>query len=112
MRGWRVECEDIRANECFFAKADDRGATLALVESGAFDVIPMIDPSADDRSTSANGFTRLLERLHADPEQAGHEYERLRRALVKFFDWRGVPVPDECADERQAEHQDCVAAAH
>jgi DNA-directed RNA polymerase specialized sigma24 family protein len=44
-------------------------------------------------------FARLLEQLHADSTQAAQEYERLRRALVKFFDWRGVPSADECADE-------------
>jgi DNA-directed RNA polymerase specialized sigma24 family protein len=51
------------------------------------------------RSINAAGFARLLNRLHADVEQAGQEYERLRRTLVKFFDWRGVPTPEECADE-------------
>jgi DNA-directed RNA polymerase specialized sigma24 family protein len=55
--------------------------------------------AADDaRGLSANGFARLLERLHADPEEAAQEYERLRRALLKFFDWRGVSPADECAD--------------
>lgn len=44
-------------------------------------------------------FAGLLARLHADPDQAGVEYERLRRALVRFFDWRGGGSPDECADE-------------
>jgi DNA-directed RNA polymerase specialized sigma24 family protein len=46
-----------------------------------------------------HGFARLLERLHPEPEQAAHEYERLRRGLVKFFDWRGAWPADECADE-------------
>src|SRR5262245_56798326 len=41
----------------------------------------------------------LLARLHADPSQAGREYERLRLVLIKFFDWRGAPSPDECADD-------------
>lgn len=53
----------------------------------------------DPRSITAAGLARLLARLHADAEQAGREYERLRRALVKFFDWRGAPAPDKCADE-------------
>lgn len=51
------------------------------------------------RSITAAGFARLLTRLHSDVEQAGQEYERLRRTLVKFFDWRGAPAPEECADE-------------
>jgi DNA-directed RNA polymerase specialized sigma24 family protein len=44
-------------------------------------------------------FATLLARLHADPEQAGREYERLRRTLIKFFDWRGGWPADNCADE-------------
>jgi DNA-directed RNA polymerase specialized sigma24 family protein len=45
------------------------------------------------------GFSRLLARLDPDPERAGEEYERLRLALEKFFDWRGAWPPEECADE-------------
>jgi DNA-directed RNA polymerase specialized sigma24 family protein len=48
---------------------------------------------------STPNFARLLEQLHADSALAAQEYERLRRALIKFFDWRGVVSPDECADE-------------
>ena len=48
---------------------------------------------------SAGGFARLLESLHPDPGRAAEEYERLRRALVRFFDWRGISAPDESADE-------------
>jgi DNA-directed RNA polymerase specialized sigma24 family protein len=59
----------------------------------------MTYPAGDDRSMSAGSFAHLLETLHADPDQAAEEYERLRRTLLKFFDWRGVPAPDECADE-------------
>ena len=59
----------------------------------------MGDRTDDPRSITAAGFARLLARLHADADQAGQEYERLRRALVKFFDWRGAPAPEECADD-------------
>lgn len=52
----------------------------------------------DPRGLSADGFARLLGRLHADPDEAAREYERLRRALQKFFDWRGIAAPDECTD--------------
>jgi DNA-directed RNA polymerase specialized sigma24 family protein len=51
------------------------------------------------RSITEAGLARLLARLHPDVDQAGQEYERLRRALIKFFDWRGAPAPEECADE-------------
>ena len=59
----------------------------------------MPSPAEHRRALSARGFARLLERLHPDSAQAGQEYERLRRVLVKFFDWRGLASPDECADE-------------
>jgi len=45
------------------------------------------------------GFRLLLSRLDADDRRAGAEYERIRRALTRFFDWRGVSSPEECADE-------------
>ena len=58
----------------------------------------MTHRSDDDRSMTAAGLARLLARLHPDDELAALEYEKLRRALVKFFDWRGAWPPDECAD--------------
>lgn len=51
------------------------------------------------RSLTAAGFVRLLEKLHPDPDEAASEYEHLRRALIRFFDWRGAWPSDECADE-------------
>lgn len=50
-------------------------------------------------SLSAEAFARFLARLDPDATGAGIEYERLRLMLVKFFDWRGAPFPEECADE-------------
>lgn len=55
------------------------------------------DPEA--RGLTAEALSRLLARLADDPAQAGEAYEALRGALMKFFDWRGAPHPDECADE-------------
>jgi len=51
------------------------------------------------RSITAADLTRLLARLGADDERAAIEYERLRRTLVKFFEWRGVWPADEYADQ-------------
>jgi DNA-directed RNA polymerase specialized sigma24 family protein len=53
----------------------------------------------DDRDLTAPRLEGLLARLRPDPDEAGLEYERLRRALVRFFDWRNVSPADECADE-------------
>jgi DNA-directed RNA polymerase specialized sigma24 family protein len=44
-------------------------------------------------------FARLLLSLDADRERAGEKYEELRRTLIRFFEWRGAPFPEEHADE-------------
>lgn len=44
------------------------------------------------------GFDRLLALLDRDRDEAGRQFEALRRRLVRFFDWRGAFAPDECAD--------------
>ena len=44
-------------------------------------------------------FAKLLDYLGADGERAGEKYEDLRRILIRFFEWRGAPFPDEHADE-------------
>ena len=48
---------------------------------------------------TADTFEGLLGRLDADRERAGEKYEDLRRTLVRFFEWRGAPYPEEHADE-------------
>ena len=52
-----------------------------------------------DRSLTAARLARLLARLDPDADRGAEEYERLRRALVRFFDWRSAFAPDACADE-------------
>jgi DNA-directed RNA polymerase specialized sigma24 family protein len=51
------------------------------------------------RELTAEAFGRLLEALDADPNRAGEKYEELRRVLIRFFEWRGAPFPEEHADE-------------
>lgn len=48
---------------------------------------------------TSDAFDKLLGSLDADRERAGAEYERLRRVLIRFFEWRSAPFPDEHADE-------------
>jgi DNA-directed RNA polymerase specialized sigma24 family protein len=48
---------------------------------------------------TSESFGKLLARLDADVDVAGEKYETLRRMLVRFFDWRGAPFPEEQADE-------------
>lgn len=57
----------------------------------------MENPGRD--SSAGSGFRELLERLDPDPERAKTEFDRLRRTLTKFFDWRGAAWPEDCADE-------------
>ena len=44
-------------------------------------------------------FRLLLNSLDPDRERAGTRYEDLRRVLIRFFEWRGAPFPEEHADE-------------
>ena len=48
---------------------------------------------------TAKAFTKLLDNLGKSPDEAGEKYEDLRRTLIRFFEWRGVPFPEDLADE-------------
>jgi RNA polymerase sigma factor (sigma-70 family) len=52
-----------------------------------------------ERELTAQAFIRLLERLGDDEEQAAKKYEDLRHTLIRSFEWRGAPFPEEHADE-------------
>ena len=55
--------------------------------------------SRKERELTPEAFTKLLAILDPDPEAAGGKYEKLRRKLIKFFEWRGSFISDELADE-------------
>jgi len=44
-------------------------------------------------------FDSLLDALDTDRDAAGKRYLEIRRNLVRLFEWRGCPTPDEYADE-------------
>ena len=46
-----------------------------------------------------DAFSRLLAALSPDVEVAGARYEELRRALLRFFEWRGAWDPEARTDE-------------
>jgi DNA-directed RNA polymerase specialized sigma24 family protein len=48
---------------------------------------------------TTESFARLLAWFDDDRERAGELYEDLRRRLIKFFEWRGAPFPEDHADE-------------
>lgn len=57
-----------------------------------------------DRGDRGESLTRealeaLLAALGPNREQAGRQYEEIRRKLVRLFEWRGCTLPDDLADE-------------
>ena len=51
------------------------------------------------RPLTAEAFGKLLDRLDADRERAGAIYEDLRRTMIRFFQWRSAPSPEDHTDE-------------
>jgi hypothetical protein len=47
---------------------------------------------------TANSFTKLLAASERGGREVGEGYEDLRRTLIRFFEWRGAPFPEEHAD--------------
>jgi DNA-directed RNA polymerase specialized sigma24 family protein len=50
-------------------------------------------------SLTQNAFDGLLASLGADRDVAANRYLRVRRDLVRLFEWRGCSTPDDYADE-------------
>lgn len=48
---------------------------------------------------TAEAFSKLLACLDPARDRAGEKYEDLRRTLIRFFEWRGAPYPEDHADE-------------
>lgn len=46
-----------------------------------------------------DAFDRLLASLGEDRESAGERYVEIRSNLIRFFEWRGSPFPEDYADE-------------
>lgn len=48
---------------------------------------------------TAEAFAKLLMAFDADRQRAGAKYEDVRRTLIRFFEWRGAPFPEDHTDE-------------
>jgi len=59
----------------------------------------VLNASRQKWSLTQTAFDRLLARLDSDRDIAADRYLRLRRDLVRLFEWRGCSTPDEYADE-------------
>jgi len=62
----------------------------------------VVDPAGETRqkwSLTQQAFDGLLATLGPDRSAAADRYLAIRRNLVRLFEWRGCPTPDEYADE-------------
>jgi DNA-directed RNA polymerase specialized sigma24 family protein len=63
----------------------------------------VVDPAGENRrqkwSLTQQAFDGLLATLGPDRGTAADRYLTIRRNLVRLFEWRGCPTPDEYADE-------------
>lgn len=48
---------------------------------------------------SRHAFETLLSVLAGNRDAAGERYEQIRLRLLKYFEWRQCPIPEELADE-------------
>lgn len=48
---------------------------------------------------SSEALDKLLNHFSADREDAGNQYELMRVRLVRYFEWRTCPQPEDLADE-------------
>lgn len=52
-----------------------------------------------DWSLTAESFAKFLRWLSPVEEEAGRQYEQIRKKLIRFFTWRGCDIPDELFDK-------------
>jgi DNA-directed RNA polymerase specialized sigma24 family protein len=57
------------------------------------------DPASSEGLLRPAQFEGLLQRLDPDRERAGESYEKLRRKLIKFFEWNSGFPAEDLADE-------------
>ena len=61
--------------------------------------MPDTTPLSSPWKLTPEGFNKFLLNLAPDRSLAGERYEVIRQKLVRFFEWRDCPHPDEHADE-------------
>jgi DNA-directed RNA polymerase specialized sigma24 family protein len=74
-------------------------ASLSTVNDRLSSVIPAPPASRPRWALTQEAFDRLLASLGGDRESAGKHYLETRAKLVRFFEWRGCPFPEDHADE-------------
>jgi RNA polymerase sigma factor (sigma-70 family) len=74
-------------------------ALLSTVNDRFSSVIPAVSVARPTWALTQEGFDKLLASLGGERESAGEQYLETRRKLVRFFEWRGCPFPEDHADE-------------
>jgi DNA-directed RNA polymerase specialized sigma24 family protein len=63
---------------------------------------PPTDPPSkrrDEWSLTQEAFEKLLAAFSSDADEAARQYEALRTRLIRFFEWRSIPLAEDRADE-------------
>jgi DNA-directed RNA polymerase specialized sigma24 family protein len=47
---------------------------------------------------TSEAFDKLLDHFSPDPEEAARRYEVMRVKLIRYFEWRSCPLPEDEAD--------------
>jgi len=56
-------------------------------------------PVSGKWTLTKEAFDKLLDSLGSDRDSAANKYLEIRANLLKFFEWRGCPFPEDHADE-------------
>jgi len=72
---------------------------LSTLNHGLAGDMPALPASRPRWALTQEAFDTLLASLGGDPESAGRHYLETRAKLVRFFEWRGCPFPEDHADE-------------
>ena len=56
-------------------------------------------PTSRKWTLTQEAFDRLLDSLASDRDSAASKYLEIRANLLRFFEWRGCPFPEDHADE-------------
>ena len=56
-------------------------------------------PLSGKWTLTKEAFDKLLDSLASDRDSAANKYLEIRANLLKFFEWRGCPFPEDHADE-------------
>ena len=77
---------------------EDEGIRRDESESHSFGM-PAAPATRRKWAITQEAFDKLLASLGEDPESAAEKYLEIRSNLMRFFEWRGCPFPEDHADE-------------